>query len=295
MEILLTGATGFVGSHVLAALTDAGHAVTALVRTEESAAKVKAAGANALIGAITDEPAVVNALRRADGAIHTASPGDATSGEVDAAMVRAVDRAFTGSGKPYLHTAGLWDYGSSDDLTEDQPFNPPAIVAWRPAVTEQALATRGARVAIIASAEVYGDGGGLPNLVVGSPRDAAGRLVTIGTGRQHWPTVHARDLANLYLRVIESPDAAGRFIAASGQNPTVLEMTEAAARAAGAPGVTSETDDDTRGRLGQYLADALLLDQQAFGAKARAVVGWSPAGPSLLEELEHGSYARSGS
>jgi nucleoside-diphosphate-sugar epimerase len=293
MEILLTGATGFVGSHILRTLTEAGHTVTALVRGEESASKAKAAGANALLGAITDEPFVVNALRRADGAIHAASPGDTTSGEVDAAMVRAVGQALAGSGKPYLHTAGLWEWGSGTDITEDQPANPPAIVGWRPAIEQQALATPGARVAIIAAAVVYGDGGGMPNLVAGSPRDATGRLSTIGTGRQHWATVYAKDLADLYLRLIESPGASGYFIAASGDNPTVRELTEAAARAAGAAGVVPETDEDARGRLGQYFADALLLDQQAFGARARSVLGWSPVGPSLLDELEHGSYARS--
>jgi nucleoside-diphosphate-sugar epimerase len=188
MEILLTGATGFVGSHILTALTEAGHTVTALVRSEESAVKVKSRGASALIGAIADEPFVVAALGRADGAIHAASPGDATSADVDAAMVRAVGQAFAGSGKPYLHTAGLWEWGSGDDITEDRPFNPPAIVSWRPGIEEQALATPGARVAVIAAAVVYGDGGGMPNLVVASSRDAAGRLTTIGTGRQHWAT-----------------------------------------------------------------------------------------------------------
>jgi nucleoside-diphosphate-sugar epimerase len=292
MEILLTGATGFVGSHVLTALTEAGHTVTALVRGEESAAKAKAAGATPLIGAVADEPFAVNALRRADAAIHAASPGDATSAEVDAAMVRAVGQAFAGSGKPYLHTGGLWEWGPGTDITEDLPVNPPAIVGWRPAIEQQALATPGARVAIIVAAVVYGDGGGMPNLVAASPRDAAGRLITIGTGRQRWATVHAKDLAALYLRAIESPGASGYFIAASGDNPAVRELTEAAARAAGAPGAVPETDDDARGRLGQYFADALLLDQQAFGAKARSVLGWTPAGPSLLEELGHGSYTQ---
>jgi len=294
MEILLTGATGFVGSHILTALTEAGHTVTALVRSEESAARVKSRGAIALMGAIVDEPFLVDALRRADGAIHAASPGDATSADVDAAMVRAVAQAFAGSGRPYLHTAGVWEWGSGADINEGMPFNPPAIVGWRPAIEEQALATSGARVAIVAAGVVYGDGGGIPRLVVASPRDSSGRLITIGTGRQRWATVYARDLADLYVRVLESPGAAGYFIAASGDSPTVREITDAAARSAAAPGVAAETDDDARDRLGQYLADALLLDQQATGAKARAELGWSPSGPNLADELEHGSYARQG-
>ncbi|MFJ4653168.1 NAD-dependent epimerase/dehydratase family protein [Nocardia sp. NPDC088792] len=293
MEILLTGATGYVGSHILTALTTAGHTVTALVRSEESAAKVKSDKVNPIIGAVTDEAFVVEALRRADGAIHAATPGAGSAADFDTAMVRAVDQAYRDTGKPYVHTAGLWEYGSSPDIVEDQPFDSPPLVAWRPAVCVQALAIPGARVTVINSAAVYGDGGGLANLLVGAPRDSAGRLTTIGSGEQHWTGIHAVDLADVFRRVIESPTASGRFIAASGNNPTVWEATEAAAHAAGAPGVVSETDEAARARLGA-LADALLLDQQATASKARSVLGWAPHGPSLLEELEYGSYAKQG-
>ncbi|MFI5775529.1 NAD-dependent epimerase/dehydratase family protein [Nocardia sp. NPDC051570] len=290
MDIVLTGSTGYVGSHVLAALTGAGHTVTAVVRSEEAAAKVKSDKVNAVIGAVTDEPFLVELLRRADGAIHAATTGDQTAAAFDAAVVRAADRAYRDSGKLYVHTAGLWEWGSNPVVVEDDPFDPPALVAWRPAVTEEALAIPGARVSVICSAVVYGDGGGLANLVAGAARDSAGRLTTIGSGRQHWGTIHAADLAALYLRVLETPTAHGRFIAASGASPTVREMSEAAARAAGAPGVITETDDAVRDRLGPYLAEALLLDQQATAAKARTELGWAPSGPGLLEELEYGSY-----
>ncbi|MFB7719166.1 NAD-dependent epimerase/dehydratase family protein [Nocardia sp. NPDC056100] len=292
MDILLTGATGYIGSHVLTALTGAGHTVTAVVRSEQAAAKVKSDRVNAIVGAVDDEAFLVELLRRCEGAIHTASTGDAKAADFDAAVVAAVRSAFTGTGKPYAHIAGLWEWGSNSTVAEDEPFNPPAIVAWRPALTEQALAIEGARVSIVNSAMVYGDGGGsAAGLIAGAPRDSAGNLTTVGSGRQHWCTVHAADVAELFRLVIETPTARGRFIAASGVNPTVRELTEAAARAIGAPGVVSETDEATTARLGDYLAEALLLDQQATGAKAHSELGWTPHGPSLLEELEFGSYA----
>ncbi|WP_327139798.1 NAD-dependent epimerase/dehydratase family protein [Nocardia sp. NBC_01327] len=292
MDILLTGATGYVGSHISSALTGAGHTVTAVVRSEESAAKVKSDRVTPVIGAITDETFLVEALRQADGAIHAATPGDQTAAEFDAAVVRAVARAFGDTGKPYAHIAGMWEFGSGTDIVEDQPFDPPALVAWRPAICQQALDIPGARVSIISSAGVYGDGGGLPNLIAGAPKDSEGRLTTIGSGRQHWGTIHAADLAEVFLRVIESSTASGRFIAASGDNPTVRAMAEAAARAAGAPGVVTESDEAARDRIGAYLADALLLDQQTRAERVRSVLGWTPQRPTVLEELEFGSYAR---
>ena len=52
-------------------------------------------------------------LSDADGAIHTASPGDATSEDLDSAVVDAVTDAFAGTGKPYLQISGLWIYGAT--------------------------------------------------------------------------------------------------------------------------------------------------------------------------------------
>jgi hypothetical protein len=55
-------------------------------------------------------------LRSADGAIHVASPGDATSADLDAAVIDAAIDAFAGTGKPYLHISGLWIYGSNTSI-----------------------------------------------------------------------------------------------------------------------------------------------------------------------------------
>ena len=69
-----------------------------------------------------DRPAVASLLRGADGAIHTASPGDATSADLDSAVVDAVTSAFDGTGKPYLQISGLWVYGTNTAITEDVPL-----------------------------------------------------------------------------------------------------------------------------------------------------------------------------
>ena len=65
-----------------------------------------------------DRPAVAKVLDGADGAIHTASPGDATSANLDAAVVDAATSAFGGTGRPYLHISGEWIYGPNTAITE---------------------------------------------------------------------------------------------------------------------------------------------------------------------------------
>src|SRR6202012_2325804 len=102
MKVVLTGATGFIGSHVLPELLKHGHEVTALVRDDAQADIVAARGATPAVADLYDRPAVTKLLGRADGAIHTASPGDATSANLDSAVVDAVIDAFGGTGKPYL-------------------------------------------------------------------------------------------------------------------------------------------------------------------------------------------------
>jgi nucleoside-diphosphate-sugar epimerase len=293
MHVALTGATGFIGSHILTELRHHGHDVTALVRNDDQAEVVAARGASAAVVDLYDRPAVVSRLRRADAAIHTASPGDATSADLDAAMADAAIEAFAGTGKPYLHISGAWVYGTNPAITEDSPFDPPALVSWREPIERRVLDASTMRGVVIVAGLAYGDaGGGIPGLLLGSPRDDAGNLIMLGTGRQRWPTVHVADLADFFRRALEDDSARGYYVIGDGRNATVAELTEAAAVAAGAPGAVPGSDEEARARLGDYFAEALLLDAGTDAAKARAELDWRPSRPGLVEEFRHGSYRK---
>ena len=291
MKVALTGATGFIGSHVLTELQEHGHEVTALVRDNAQANLVAARGATPAVADLYDRPAVAGLLGQADGAIHTASPGDATSAGLDSAVVDAVTGAFAGTGKPYIQISGLWIYGTNPAITEDSPVQAPALVSWKEPIERRVLGAGQMRGVVIVSSVAYGDGGGgIPGLLLGSPRDGAGRLVMLGTGRQHWSTVHVADLADAFRRVLEDDSARGRYVIGNGLNPTVAELTEAAAVAVGAPGAVPGSDEEARARLGDYFAEVLLLDQGTGAARARAELGWHPSHPALTDEFRHGSY-----
>jgi nucleoside-diphosphate-sugar epimerase len=293
MKVALTGATGFVGSHVLGELREHGHEVVALVRNAPQAEIVAARGAAPVVVDLYDRPAVASVLRATDGAVHTASPGDETSAGLDSAVVDAAIDALGGSGKPYLHISGLWIYGANSSITEESRPDPPGLVAWKPPIEQRLLDAQGMRGVVIVSSVAYGDGGGgVPGVLLGSPQDEAGNLVMLGTGQQHWPTVHVADLADVFRRVLENDSARGRYVIGDGVNPTVTELTEAAAVATGAAGAVPGSDDEARTRLGDYFAEVLLLDQATAAVKARAELGWQPSHPGLVEEFRHGSYAR---
>jgi len=286
VNVFLTGGTGFVGSAVLRRLLVNGHEVQALARSDDSAAALADAGATPVRGDITDVTWLTQQLASADGAIHTASPGDAESPSVDRAIATAATEAFAGTGRPYVHTSGIWIYGSGSAITEESPFNAPAITAWRKDVEQIVLAGEDVRAVIVVPAVVYGHGRGIPSMLTQGPRDDSGALALIGDGTQHWPLVHTEDLAVLYTLALDDSSAGGYYLGAGDENVTVRDLGEAAAAT-----VAPQTVEQTRERFGAPFADALLLDQQVTSTKARDELGWKPQAISLLDDIRHGSYA----
>ena len=289
MSILLTGGAGYIGSAVLERLLAAGHEVSALVRSPENAAIVESAGATAIIGAADDADIVRAAAGAAEGVIHLASSPD-----VDAVLVPAVLAAIEGRDARFVHTGGIWIYGSGADITEESPFQPLPISGWR--AEAQALVNAAPNTAIVAPAVVYGDGGGIVRGLIDAARGTgiAPAVPLVGDGSQHWTTVHLHDIAALYVLAYENRGAHGVYIGASGVNPTVRELGDAIAGAWNiAGGVAPESVEASRERLGADFADALLLDQQASGGRARTELGWAPTAAFVLDEIGSGSYVPS--
>jgi nucleoside-diphosphate-sugar epimerase len=280
MQVLLTGGTGFIGAATLTALTAAGHDVVAAVRSDEAGEKVRAGGARPLVGDITDREWFTEQLRGVDAAIHLATDNQGPA--MDEAVVDAAIAAFGGSTKPFVHTGGIWVWGSNSAISEDSPLSPPRITAWRTGVESRLLGSD-VKASVVAPAIVYGYGQGIAGSISGAPRDEDGALHLIGDGTQHWTTVHVDDLAELYVAVLEKAPGGQTYIGASGENPTVLELGQAVVGAEGS--TVPESIEETNGRLGELFAEALLLDQSTDAAKSKRELGWTPSRPSLTEEL----------
>ena len=173
-------------------------------------------------------------------------------------MFDAAIDAYADSGKPFVPISGVWVYGNNTDITEASPENAPALVAWKEPLQRRLFSQTGMRGVVITSSVAYGDGGGgMPGIILGSPRDAAGNLIMLGTGQQHWSTVHVADLAEPFGASSKTTPHAGVYVIGNGLNPTVAELTEAAAVAVGAPGAVPGSDEEAR-------------------ARARGLVGGSP-------------------
>jgi nucleoside-diphosphate-sugar epimerase len=138
---------------------------------------------------------------------------------------------------------------------------------------------------------VFGRGGGIPADFVQTARET-GAARYVGAGENHWPMVHLDDLADLYVLAIEKAPAGALLHASDGTAFQVKQIAAAARLGAGAGGRTESWPlDEARKTLGAY-ADALVLDQQVSSEKARAMLGWKPCAPSVLDDLRSGSYVR---
>ena len=291
MAIFLTGGTGYIGSRVLSLLVSSGRPVTALARNETSAQTLAARGASAVVGDITDPDFLAVQLKDSEGVIHLASAPDASAADIDHAVATAATEALAGTGRPYVHTSGLWIWGPGDDLTEDDPLNPPAMVAWRPAIDEIVRSGAGMRGMIVAPATVHGHGGGgIIQLLAGLPRAANGALRYPGDGRQHVSGVHVDDVARLYVTVLDQGVHGQRYIATDGTGPAMRQVIEALSRGAGVAVPPEPLDaGELAAMFGPALTEVLLLSQTSAADRARAL-GWRPTQPTLVEEFEAGHY-----
>jgi nucleoside-diphosphate-sugar epimerase len=293
MEVFLTGATGYIGTSVGEALRRAGHKVTGLARTAEKAKLLESRGIRAIIGDLLKPEALATAARAAEGVIHTANTNDATSPQVDAAVVRAMLQALEGTGKPFVYTSGVWVLGSTGDKVADEqtPVNPTPLVAHRPAIEQEVLGykDRGVRTIVIRPALVYGRGGSGPTMFTKSAKES-GAARYVGDGQSRWAFVDVDDLAQLYVLALEKSAPGSLYNAAQGPSYRVLEVAEAASIGAGAKGKTQAWPLEEARKTMHAFADALVLDQQISGEKAKKELGWSPRAASVLDDLKTGSY-----
>jgi len=295
MEVLLTGATGYIGSAVAEVLQKAGHKVTGLARTPEKAKQLEARGVRACLGDLLKPETVAAAARTAEGVIHTANTNDANSARVDAAVVQAILKVLEGTGKPFVYTSGIWVLGSTGENAADEqtPVNPTPLVAHRPAMEQEVLGykSRGVRTIVIRPAVVFGRGGSMPKMFAQSARET-GAARFVGDGQNRWAFVDVDDLAQLYVLALEKAPPGSLYNVAHGPSYRVRDVAEAASIGAGAKGKTQAWPIEEARKTMHAFADALVLDQQVSGEKARKELGWSPRAASVLDDLKTGSYTR---
>ena len=286
MRIFVTGGSGYIGGAVIKELKARGHHVAALVRNDAASAKVRALGAEPVHGAIHSLDVIELAAREHDATIFMA--GYKTAEDI-AAEAEAIEKLHEIAKDDHVmvYTSGGWVYGDRGDAIVDEkaPIKPVELVAWRPAHEELVLAgtAKGIRSVVIRPAVVFGDGGGIVGMLVA--QGAKGPVTVVGDGNNRWPMVRIDAIADLYAVVTENASATGIYNAVQDAAVPYVEIARAASRNAGGDGSVAFVPlEEARKQMGPF-ADALVIDLQMSGNKAKLELGWDPKRPTVIEEL----------
>jgi nucleoside-diphosphate-sugar epimerase len=229
---LVTGGTGFIGTHLLERLVAIGERVRALVRRRTSLpAQVEYVHGDLVSGA-----GLAEALLGVDTVIHLAGVTKALRTEDyytgNAGATRNLARAIAGRSIRFVHVSSLAAIGPSADgvpVTEEAVPHPPVSYGKSKLEAERAVREFTPEAVIVRPAVVYG------------PRDtdvfkllqsvSRGVVVEIAGGERYFSAIYVKDLVEGILAAARSPRAPGRdYFLAHPKTLTWGDLSGAAAR-----------------------------------------------------------------
>jgi len=289
MNVLIIGATGYLGSAIDEALGSRGHRTFGVARSEAARRKLNERGTTVVDADAARPQTLVAPARDADAVVYAANITDADNWTVGANALRAIRKGMAGTEKTFVYISGAWVYGSTGPTaaTENSPLNPPPLVLRRLELEHLTVEMTkvGIRGLIVRPGIVYGRGGGVPAMFVASARER-GAATIVGDGTNHWATIEVSDLGMMVALSVERGLPGRAYNAVNDDHPQVRLIAEAASRGAGAEGAVTMVPQEMMGLFG----DCLALDQTVSSERAKTDLRWEPVAPTIVQELERGSY-----
>ncbi|MFS0729451.1 NAD-dependent epimerase/dehydratase family protein [Curtobacterium sp. 1P10AnD] len=294
MQVFITGASGWIGSALTRDLVAHGHEVVGLARSDASAERIRTAGGRPVRGDVSDHGLIVEQAQHADATAHLAFTLDFDAFDEtianEVALVAALGDELAGSGKAFFAASGT-PTNPTGIATEDDALDPegPAGARSLTAAAVLALADSGIRSGLVRMPRTVhgaGDHNGLVASLVQLDRQL-GVAAYVGDGANRWPAVHVEDAARLLRLALEGAPPRSVLHAVAEEGVPMRAVAERISRQTGLP--AQPVDPTTLGVFGALLGG----DQPASSVRTRALLGWEPAGPTLLEDLDAGYYTTS--
>ena len=269
MKILVTGATGKVGSRLAKRLAQRGDQVRALVREAARAADLREAGIELAVGDLLELDSLASAVRGVDAVVHCAAFFRGATPEQahavnDLGTQNLASAARAGSVKRFVFTSTGLVYGANAGrlAQEDDPCAPTAAYPLSKLAAERfLLAIEGLDVRVLRLPFVYGDGD--PHIAEAVP------MMRGFPPAQRMSIGHHADVAQAVALLLDSPSPAHRIY-----NLVDDEAPELATLFAS---VGSPPPDGSNAELAR--AFDVLLD----GRRIREDLGFKPKFPRLAE------------
>ncbi|WP_338722435.1 SDR family oxidoreductase [Pseudomonas tolaasii] len=298
MRIFVTGANGFIGSRVVADLLANGHQVTGLVRSDASAQALEAKGATAQRGTLEHPQGWVNAIEQCDAVIHTAFDHDfnhfVANCEKDRRVISAMGAVLQGSPRPLIITSGTgMGHHGGDDLAREAIFNP---AHPNPRVASELEGNRqleaGIDVRVVRLPQVHDTvRQGLITYLIALAREK-GVAAYLNEGANCFSAAHVKDVAQLYVRVLEHGERGARYHAVAEEGVSSRRIAEVVAQGLGIS-TASIKPEESAAHFGWFALFA-GVDMRASSEWTRHQLNWQPNGPSLLDDLRTMDYSSGG-
>jgi nucleoside-diphosphate-sugar epimerase len=295
MRVFVTGASGWIGSAAVDELLAAGYEVVGLARSDASAASLDAKGAQVRRGDLDDLESIRAGATDADAVLHLANKHDftnpAVSNKAERNAVQAIGDVLAGSGRPFLLASGVARPSQGQVMTEHDgsPFHGPESPRGGSENLALEYVDRDVNtVSVRFAPTVHGDGdhGFIAALVaIAREKRVAGY---VGDGTNRWPAVHRSDAAQIIRLALEKAPAGTLLHAVSEEGVSAQEIAEAIGRGLDLP-VTSIAPEDTQEHFG-WIGGFFAMDIPASSAHTQELLGWAPSGPTLIQDLDAGSY-----
>jgi nucleoside-diphosphate-sugar epimerase len=296
MRVFVTGASGWIGSATVDELVSAGHKVVGLARSDAAATALEAKSAAVLRGDLDDLDALRRGAHEADGVVHLANKHDwadpAATNRAERGAVETLAEALAGTDRPLVLASGLAGLAQGRRATEADPSPAVGPDSMRGGSENLALdyAARGVRAVSARFAPTVhgiGDHGFIAFIVAAARRHGVSGYV--GDGSTAWAAVHRSDAARLVRLGLENAPAGSRLHVVAEEAVPSREIAEAIGQALGIP-VTSVAPEDAVEHFG-FLGRFFGMDLTATSTATRELLGWTPSGPTLLEDIAAGAYA----
>ncbi|HEY0941466.1 MAG TPA: NAD-dependent epimerase/dehydratase family protein [Steroidobacter sp.] len=293
--MLVTGATGYIGCHVVSALQECGHRVIAAVRTRDSARRLTDEGVavEVTLADLDDPGSMASAAAAADATIHLAFDHQARdlslAMQKDERVIRAILHAYAGTQKCLVVTTATGMLGNTGPVPVDESFaGEPGFVLERRRAAEALLkegsraGVRSVSIRVPVITHGFAAKGLLQRLMLAA--QAEGISGFVGTGVNRLPTVHVRDLAQLYVSALGVGSSS--IYNAVGAEISMRALAESIGAALGVPvrSILRHRADDL---WGAFYTTLLTLDNRPSGARARAELDWAPytSTPTLVQDI----------
>lgn len=295
MHVFVTGASGWIGTAVVEELLASGHDVTGLARSDTSAQSLERKGIRVRRGDLDDLAGLRAGAEDADATIHLANKHDwanmAASNAAERAATQTIGDTLAGTGRPFLIASGVAGLAEGRAATEDDPspFHGPESPRGGSENLALEFVTRGVHaVSLRFAPTVHGAGDhGFVSTLCRIARDA-GVSGYPGDGYNRWPAVHVADAARMVVLGLAKAPAGARLHAVAEEGIPTRTIAEAIGRALDLPvaPVPADRVSEHFGWIGGFFA----LDAPTSSAATRELLGWTPTGPRLIDDIDAGAY-----